>query len=113
MVHVHFSFTQKFEYDYKALNKTKQKRKVNFEPLREAFARHWLGGFPLWDSKNNSKKRRNQIVAHYAGKGLETPTKGLLRHWMNFLRQAAALWRIEPSEFEALTRPFVETFIAS
>jgi hypothetical protein len=61
--------------------------------LEKAFRDHWFRHFPLWPW-------------NVCGDD-EDEAFPLLKHWINFARQAAALYRIDPDEWARITQSYV------
>lgn len=60
--------------------------------LEIAFRDHWFRNFPLWPVVCDNSTPELHLI---------------LEHWMNFVRQTAALYRLDPHEWEKITRPYV------
>ena len=73
----------------------------DFANLRQLYQKHWLEGFPLWQELDITPyhQRKDRDNSH--------SQKGLLQHWARLVRRAAAVHRIDPDTWTAVTMPFV------
>lgn len=94
----------------------------DYSNLCVAFANHWLGGFPLWHpvrSSHSSSEPPSDSSSEWSLDSSSNPSSNpepdmnqecLLKHWMYFVRQAAALYRIDDVFWATITRPFLQVF---